>query len=585
MIVLGISETHCATAALLRDGEIIACASEERFSRLKNDAGYPRLAVEALLRDAGVTASEIDVVALAGSKAYSREWMNRLITDAAYIRSYYGVTLDEARRGLGRRARKLGARLGLLDSARGKLALSDSDRLALVSSHLGVGADRIVAFDHHTCHAATAYFGAPFSGERALVLTNDNSGDSLCATASVARGTTLERREVTPSAPGSLGSFYSFVTLLLGMKPGEHEYKVMGLAPYASARETERAAAALRGVFDLVPGEPCRFAWTRRGPRYRQLLEATLGLRFDAIAGGAQRLLEQALVAWVRLMRERFDGDRLALAGGVFMNVKANMLLSELEGIRDLFVFPSCGDESNAVGAAYLAYLDLCRSRDVAARPRPVGPAYLGPAVTDAEIEAVIRERGLCSRHAVSEHVNIEEKIADLLVSDGVVARVDGRMEFGARALGNRSILANPSDHRVVGVINRMIKNRDFWMPFAPTILREREADYLVNPQGRPSPYMMLAFETNAKRRDDIIAALHPHDATARAHILDESWNPGYHKVIRAFERRTGIGALLNTSYNLHGEPLVCTAADAVDTFERSGLPHLALGRWLISKT
>jgi carbamoyltransferase len=584
VIVLGISETHCATAALLRDGEIIACASEERFSRLKNDAGYPRLAVDAVLREAGVTASAIDVVALAGSKAYSREWMNRLITDAAYVRSYYGVTLDEARRGLGRRARKLGARLGLLDSARGKLALSDSDRLGLVSSHLAIGDERIVTFDHHTCHAATAYFGAPFSGEPALVLTNDNSGDSLCATASVARGTTLERREATPSAPGSLGSFYSFVTLLLGMKPGEHEYKVMGLAPYASARETERAAAALRGVFDLVTDQPCRFAWTRRGPRYRQLLQATLGLRFDAVAGGAQRVLEEGLVAWVRLMRERFGGDRLALAGGVFMNVKANMLLAQLDGVRDLFVFPSCGDESNAVGAAYLAYVERCRARDIVPRPRPIGPAYLGPSVTDPEIEAVIGDRGLASRHAVSEHADIEEKIAELLVSDGVVARVAGRMEFGARALGNRSILANPSDHRVVGVINRMIKNRDFWMPFAPTILSEREADYLVNPAGRSSPYMMLAFETNPKRRDEIVAALHPHDATARAHILDESWNPGYHKVIRAFERRTGIGAVLNTSYNLHGEPLVCGAADAVDTFERSGLPHLALGRWLISK-
>src|SRR5947208_186742 len=132
-------------------------------------------------------------------------------------------------------------------------------------------------------------------------------------------------------------------------------------------------------------------------------------------------------------------------------------------------------------------------------------------------------------------------------------------MEFGASALGNRSILANPADHRVVGLINRMIKNRDFWMPFAPSVLREREADYLVNPKGLASPYMMLAFPTNPKRRDEIVAAIHPHDATARAHIVDEAWNPGYHRVLREFEARTGIGAVLNTSFNLHGEPLVCT--------------------------
>src|SRR5262249_55647357 len=144
--------------------------------------------------------------------------------------------------------------------------------------------------------------------------------------------------------------------------------------------------------------------------------------------------------------------------------------------------------------------------------------------------------------------------------------------------------LGNPADHRVVPLINRMIKNRDFWMPFAPTILREREADYLVNPKGLASPYMMLAFETSPKRRDEIVAASHPFDFTARAHVLDEAWTPGYHRVIRAFERRTGIGAVLNTSFNLHGEPLVASPTDAIDTFDRSGLPHLALGRFLISK-
>src|SRR5207248_2451427 len=209
MIVLGISETHCATAAILRDGAIVGCASEERFTRLKNDAGYPRLAIDALLRE------------------------------------------------------------------------------------VGLGADRVVTLDHHACHAAAAYFGSPFAGAPALVLTNDNSGDGLCATASSGRGTALQRHEATPSAPGSLGSFYSFVTLLLGMKFGEHEYKVMGLAPYAPAGAVERAAAALTEVFGLVEDTPARFAWRRRGARYGLLLEAALGTRFDAVAGAAQQIVEE----------------------------------------------------------------------------------------------------------------------------------------------------------------------------------------------------------------------------------------------------------------------------------------------------
>ncbi len=584
MIVLGISETHCATAAVLRDGEIVGCASEERFSRLKNDAGYPRLAVDALLKELALTPADVDRVVLAGTRIPSYEWMNRVMRDEAYLRRYYGVGLEAPRRGLTGRARKLGAKLGLLDPAPGKAPLTDGERRGHVTGHLRLAGDRVTVVDHHTCHAAAAYYGSPFGGRPALVLTNDNSGDGLCGTVSSGSGTTLTRREATPSGPGSLGSFYTLVTLLLGMKPGEHEYKVMGLAPYAPARETDRAVAALGKVFAMREGKPSLFEWRRRGPLYRALLEATLGLRFDGIAGGAQQILEEALVGWTRLAHRRYGGERLALGGGVFMNVKANMLIADESWLGELFVFPSCGDESNAVGAAYLGYLDLCAEAGHAPAPRPFGPAYLGPDVKDAEIEDVIRRRDLASRYRVSEHAAIEEKIADLLVSDGVVARCAGRMEFGARALGNRSILANPSDHRVVDVINRMIKSRDFWMPFAPTILREREADYLLNPRGLASPYMMLAFPTNAKGRDEIVAAIHPQDGTARAHILDEAWNPPYYRVIREFERRTGIGAVLNTSFNLHGEPLVASAEDAVDTFERSGLPHLALGHWLISK-
>jgi carbamoyltransferase len=584
MLVLGINETHCATAALLRDGAVVGCASEERFSRLKNDAGYPRRAVDALLADLGVERSAIDLVVLAGARAYAREWMNRVVHDDAYAREYYGMSLDVPASGLRKRARKLGARLGLADAARGKFALSSAERLHLVTEHLGVSADRVLALDHHACHAAAAYFGSPFAGAEALVLTNDNSGDGLCATAATARGVELTRREAAPSAPGSLGSFYSFVTLLLGMRAGEHEYKVMGLAPYAPAAATERAAAALREVFDWTSGDPALFSWKRRGPRYRLLLDATLGQRFDGIAGGAQRLLEDALLGWTRLMHERHGGTRLALGGGVFMNVKANMLLAAEEWVRDLFVFPSCGDESNAVGAAYLGYLQLCERRGVTPNPQPFGPAYLGPGLDDREIEREIVARELATRHAVSEPARVEERIAELLVQDGVVARCAGRMEFGARALGNRSILANPSDPRVVGLINRMIKARDFWMPFAPSVLRERADDYLVNPRGLASPYMMLAFPTRPERRDEIAAAVHPHDGTARAHIVESAWNPEYHRVIGEFERRTGIGAVLNTSFNLHGEPLVCSAADAIDTFERSGLPHLALGRFVISK-
>jgi carbamoyltransferase len=584
MIVLGITETHCATAAILRDGRVIGCASEERFSRLKNDAGYPRRAIDALLHELGITPQQIDVVALAGARAASREWLNRVMHDEAYVKEYYGVSWPSRRRTFEKKVRKWGAKFGLIDASRGKFGISQRERLGFVTEHLGLAGDHIVCLDHHTCHAAAAYWGSGFGGQDALVLTNDNSGDGLCATASTGRGLALERHEATPSAPGSVGAFYSFVTLAMGMKFGEHEYKVMGMAPYAPEKYAARAEAALREVFDLEEGRPARFRWRTAGERYQILLRAMVGLRFDWVAGGAQRLLEDVLLRWSRLMRQRYGGGRLALGGGVFMNVKANMLLGQEDWVEELFAFPSCGDESNAVGAAYLGYLQESARRGMAAAPQPFGPAYLGPSVTDEEAETVIRERRLEGQYKVAFHDRIEERIAELLVSDGVVARCAGRMEFGARALGNRSILANPSDHRVVGLINRMIKNRDFWMPFAPTVLAERAGDYLVNPKGFASPYMMLAMPTRPEARDTLTAALHPQDATARPQILEREWNPEYHAVIREFERRTGVGAVLNTSFNLHGEPIVRGAADAVDTFERSGLPHLAVGHWLLSK-
>ncbi len=589
MIVLGINETHCATAAVLVDGRVVGCASEERFSRLKNDAGYPRRAIDALLAELRIAPSRIDVVALAGARAASREWLNRVLHDDAYAREYYGLAWPSPRRALGKRVRKLGARFGLMDASRGKFGIPQGERLALVADHLGVSTDRIACLDHHTCHAAAAYYGSGWAGPAAreagaLVLTNDNSGDGLCATASSGRGWDLVRHEAASSAPGSLGAFYSFVTLALGMKFGEHEYKMMGLAPYAPEARAQQAEQALREVFDLEEGTPARFRWLKPGERYALLLRATLGLRFDWVAGGAQRLLEDTLLRWARLMRQRHGGSRLALGGGVFMNVKANMLLAREEWVEDLFAFPSCGDESNAVGAAYLGYLQECGRRGLPAGVQPFGSAYLGPSVTDEQAEAVIRDRNLQGRYKVAFHDRIEERIAELLVGDGVVARCAGRMEFGARALGNRSILANPTDHRVVGVINRMIKNRDFWMPFAPTILAERADDYLVNPKRLRSPYMMLAMPTRPEAREALAAAIHPQDATARPQILEEAWNPEYHAVIREFERRTGVGAVLNTSFNLHGEPVVCSAEDAVDTFERSGLPHLAVGHFLLSK-
>ncbi len=256
------------------------------------------------------------MVALAGARAASREWLNRVLHDEAYGREYYGVSWPSRKRALVKRVRKLGARFGLIDASRGKFGISQRERLGFVTGHLRVPAERIVCLDHHACHAAAAYYGSGWhvdrAGGEALVLTNDNSGDGLCATASTGRGLDLTRHEASPSAPGSLGAFYSFVTLVLGMKFGEHEYKVMGLAPYAPDAYAQRAEARLRDVFDLEESRPARFRWLAAGRALPVAAKshARAPLRLDrrrrpAVAGGSPAPMDAARA---RALRRRAAG-------------------------------------------------------------------------------------------------------------------------------------------------------------------------------------------------------------------------------------------------------------------------------------
>ena len=300
---------------------------------------------------------------------------------------------------------------------------------------------------------------------------------------------------------------------------------------------------------------------------------------------GAQEFLEEMLVAWVQ---SALRGEtRVALGGGVFMNVKANKRLSELPEVADLFAMPSCGDESNALGAAYERYHEVRLASPADEKPPPIDPLgslYLGPGSSDEEVENFCRQERLEQRYRIRLCEDIETVAAEMLERDGVVARVAGRMEFGARALGNRSILADPRDVRLTRQINRMIKRRDFWLPFAPTILRERADDYLENPKGLGSPHMMLTFDSRPLGQTALAAAIHPEDGTLRPQILDPGINPRLERLIHAFQSRTSVGAVLNTSFNLSGEPIVNSPQDALDAFARSHLPHLIVENLLISK-
>ena len=583
--VLGVSESQVSTACLLQDGKVVACVSEERLNRIKSWSGFPARAVAEVLRIAGLEAGDVDRLVLHGQSP----WV-------------YGYELSDAKQAGGRSRRLLSLRETLskalyhqpkawqaYELLRDRFYRTrvherwNQGRLQFASSQTGIPLNRIGCTAHHLCHAYAGLHGVlGRPGGEHLVLTNDGHGDNCCATVSVYRDGTWKRLASTPNQH-SLADVYMEATHYLGMKPNEHEYKVMGLAPYAAAADVERTLALLKPLiwrsglgFDSLVSDQAYYYYIK---------EHLENQRFDWVAGAAQLLTERILAEWTTEAIRQTGIRNVVLSGGIFHNVKANMCIGLLPEVETLAICPSPGDDSSAIGAAYRGYEQECLRRNIPFEPQPIENIYLGAEYSEAEIEQSIgrfRDEGLACSAEHSEQ--IEGRVAALLAEGQVVARFDGRMEFGARALGNRSILAHPANPQVIDVLNRQIKNRDFWMPFAGTILSERQDDYIQNPKHLPAPHMVLAFHTTPLAGAEMAAARHPADHTIRPQILDRATNPSYYTVLKQFEARTGIGGLLNTSFNLHGEPIVCSPEDALSTFSRSGLRHLALGNFLLSK-
>ena len=582
--VIGVSESHCSTACLIRDGKVVACVSEERLNRIKNWSGFPSLAVQEVLRLAGLEPGDVDRLVLHGNSPWMYGWYS-----GENLSNGRGHRLMSLRETMGKTLYRQPKTWATYEFLRDRVYRQrvhrrwNQERLQFASSQSGIPLNRIARADHHLCHAYVGLYGVlGLPRDEYLVLTNDGHGDDCCATVSTYREGNWQRLARTPNQH-SLADVYMEVTRYLGMKPDEHEYKVMGLAPYAASTDMKRAFALLRPLiwragleFDsLVPDQSY----------YYYLREHLEGQRFDRVAGAVQHLTESLLQEWTIEAIRQTGIRHLVLSGGIFHNVKANMHIGSLPEVETLTICPSPGDESTAIGAAYQGYEQECLRRNIPFEPQPLENLYLGADYSETEIERSIeRFRDQEPACSVEQCEHIESRIAELLAEGQVVARFDGRMEFGARALGNRSLLAHPTSPQVISILNHQIKNRDFWMPFAGTVLSERQHDYLNNPKCLPAPYMVLAFTTTQRARMEMAAAMHPADHTMRPQILDRTTNPGYYEVLKQFEARTGIGGVLNTSFNLHGEPVVCSPDDALATFSRSGLRHLALGNFLLSK-
>lgn len=557
MTILGIHDGHDASACLLRDGEIILGSAEERRLNVKNFSGTPRESINALFARTGVKPSDVDLVAI-GCRIRTRALTGvsaKHIHHAGYLFASFGRY-------------QWSTSLGQwMLSKRGK-----RQDLFNFLNEIGVSAPNIV-LDHHQTHAACAYYHRPWS-EPTLVLTNDGAGDGLCATVYKGGGNALELVARTPKYHSIANQLYSTITAHLGLKPWEHEYKVMGMAPYGQA---EHCIDRIENLF-TIDGLEFRNKSGAYGVGMEDLLYKRLrGQRFDNIAAACQQVFERLVVQWVRNAIAATGIRNVACAGGAFLNVKANKLIRELPEVDKFYVYPASDDGGTSVGAAVLGYLHLCKQKNVAPGLKLPRDMYLGLGFSDDECLSAIKKFADVEYRKMD---NVAEEVAELLEKKNIVGRFAGREEWGPRALGNRSILADPRDMGIIRKLNFAIKHRDFWMPFAASILEEDRETYMTGDSAHAF-YMIEAFDTKQPAGELIVAGTHPFDKTVRPQLVNEL-NPQYQAILRAFKRRTGIGAVLNTSFNLHGSPIVGTPEVAIDTLRNSALDALALGSYLV---
>jgi carbamoyltransferase len=583
MYILGIHDGHNASAILLKDGRVVAGVQEERPRGVKNAMGMPKAAVQDVLKQAAITPTDVDFVALSGLHSGEYIDVDQCPNPSEQIVQWHQAKYDQRAFDLKRLIRPL-VPTTVYELVKGN---GIRERRMDAVTSMGFERERIRLVEHHRAHASSAYYGWGKLDEPVLVLTNDGMGDDICATVNIGKNGQLERIAAVPYGE-SVAEIYALTTFLMGMVPLEHEYKLMGMAPYASPARSEKLHRTLSGIiaFDRNGG----LTWKRTNGlpplslAYHQLEEIFRRQRFDHICGGVQLFVENFLTKWVRNAIAETGIRKIACSGGIFMNVKANKLLLELDEVEDMFVFPSCGDETNAVGAAYWVHAQERQRNGQPVDIEPLSDLYWGKQSSNDEIERAISEYQFSNKVRVETPHDIEFRVAELLASGRVVARCSGRMEFGARALGNRSILANPADSNVVKIINEMIKQRDFWMPFAPSVTAERVHDYIRKPKDIPAPYMIFCFDSVSEKVPVFAAGVHPYDGTARPQEVTQEQNPPYHRLIQHFGELTGEEIILNTSFNLHGFPVVYTPQQALDTLDNSGLQHLALGGFLISK-
>jgi carbamoyltransferase len=555
--VLGINAyLHDSAVALLRDGELVFAVAEERLSRVKKDSRFPTKSITAALEHGGIEYNDLDAIAF----GWNRPGRTPLHTLQCSLTGRLPLSMSYVGHSLLTVGRELRSQNGALQLGR----------------TFGQPRTKPLHIDHHRAHAWSAYGLSGF--DESTVVVMDGRGATQATSVYHAEGDRL-RLIRTIKFPNSLGAFYEAFTDLLGFERNNDEWKVMGLAAYG---EPTHDLSDLIHIGDhgyrinshAIHGKTwgdLRPMIQRFGPRRDP--ESVITDEDRNLAASAQHAVERAIFALIQWAVETTGSRNLCLAGGVAMNSKANGRLLSSGIVDDLFVQPAATDDGTAIGAAIGAHESLglpvprARLQDV----------YLGPAVSTAEVERTISTYKLKATRVR----NVEAVAARLVAEGNIIGWYQGRMEFGPRALGNRSIIADARNPEMKDRVNEIVKFREGWRPFAPSCLEESAADYFAG--CREAPYMILTFDVLPEARHRIPAVTHV-DNTARVQTVSQDSNPRYWKLISEFSRLTGVPVVMNTSFNLRGEPIVCTPKDAIRTFYSSGLDFLVLDDYILPK-
>ncbi len=583
MHILGIScYYHDAAAALVTDGRIVAAAQEERFSRKKHDARFPQHAVAYCLKEGGISIGDVDIVAFYDKPLLKFERI--LETYLAY------------------------APLGI-SSFLMSMPLWLKEKLwipSLIQKELGFDG-KILFTEHHESHAASAFFPSPFS--RAAFLTMDGVGEWTTTSFGIGDGNRITILG-EQSFPHSLGLLYSAFTYFTGFKVNSAEYKVMGLAPYGEPKYVDRIYEHLVDLkedgsfkmnmkyFDYCAGLRMtngRFAELFDGPE--RTPEGKLTQREMDLACSLQVVTEEIMLRQAKHVHGRTGEKNLVLAGGVALNCVGNGRVLREGPFENIWIQPAAGDAGGALGAALFAWYSYEGNQRETGQIDSQKGSLLGPAFSDSEIDQFLHTEEIpATRLAPGE---VADVVADLIAEGNVIGWFQGRMEFGPRALGNRSIIGDARSPKMQSVMNLKIKFRESFRPFAPSVLNEKVSGWFDLES--ESPYMLLVAQVSEKQRREVpasnstgieklnevrseIPAVTHVDYSARIQTVDEHRNPLYHELISAFYRKTGCPVIINTSFNVRGEPIVCTPAEAFRCFMRTQMDYLVLGSFLLAK-